>query len=352
VAQSTLTDAKPRRAEFAGQLKRVSDRAADAVGGFEDRYFRLADLSLRLRFAGALTGPLTLGLAHREVEATADPDLTVRIWDSRSTGTPAPRPPWSGDAYLEHGIIKDHFGPGFYAVFPPGTGVLNVLDEERREGYFWMDDAHRLGLWEIGAPLRTLIHLWLAGRGHQLVHAAAVGRPEGCVLLVGGSGAGKSSSALVCLWSSLQLLGEDYCVVSPGSPQVVSSLYCTAKVGPEALARLPQLRGLVHSPPTPDSEKALLDLYASVPEKLLPESPLRAVAIPRIVNREDSSIRPASRGAALAAVAPSTLLQLPGTGSRAMTMLREIVTGVGSHILEVGSDPDGIPPAIEDLLGR
>jgi hypothetical protein len=84
----------------------------------------------------------------------------------------------------------------------------------------------------------------------------------------------------------------------------------------------------------------------------LPESPLRAVAIPRIVNRGDSSIRPASRGAALAAVAPSTLLQLPGTGSRAMTMLREIVTGVGSHILEVGSDPDGIPAAIESLLGR
>jgi hypothetical protein len=352
VAQPTLTQAASRRAEFAGQLKRVSDRAADAVDGFEDRYFGLAGLSLRLRFAGSLTGPLTLGLAHREVEPTADPDLTVRIWDSHSTGTPAPRPPWSGDAYLEHGIIRDHFGPGFYAVFPPGTGVLSVLDEERREGYFWMEDAQRLGLWEIGAPLRTLIHLWLAGRGHQLVHAAAVGRPDGCVLLVGGSGAGKSSSALVCLWSSLQLLGEDYVVVSPGSPHQVSSLYSTAKVAPETLARLPQLRGLVHSLPTPDSEKALLDVNGALPEKLLGEAPLRAIAIPRIVPDEGSAIRPASSGAALAAVAPSTLLQLPGTGSRAMTMLREIVTAARCHILEVGSNPDGIPPAIEDMLGR
>ena len=352
MAQPALTDAKPRRAELATQLKRISDRAAESAGGFEDRYFRLAGFSLRLRFAGSLAGPMTLALAHLETDPITDPDLTVRLWDSRSTASPPPRPPWGGDAYLEHGVIKDYFAPGFYTLFPPGTGILNVLDDERREGFFWIDDAERLGLWEIGAPLRTMIHLWLGGRGHQLVHAAAVGRPDGCVLIVGGSGAGKSSSSLVCLWSSLQLLGEDYCVVSPGSPHEVSSLYCTAKVGPEALARLPQLRELVHSPPTPDSEKALLDVNAALPEKLLGEAPLRAIAIPKIVPNEDSAVRPASSGAALAAVAPSTLLQLPGNGDRAMSILRDLVTAVPCHSLEVGSDPAKVPSAIESLLDR
>ena len=352
MAQQALTGATSRHAEFATQLKRISERAAESASGFEDRYFRLAGLSMRLRFAGSLAVPMTLALAHLESEPTPDPDLTIRIWDARSTSTEAPRPPWGGDAYLEHGVIKDYFGPGFYTLYPPGTGVLQVLDEGAGQGFFWMNDAERLGLWETGAPLRTLIHLWLAGRGHQLVHAASVGRPDGCVLLVGGSGAGKSSSALVCLWSSLQLLGEDYVVISPGSPHQVSSLYCTAKVAPETLARLPRLRGLVHSPPTPDSEKALLDINGALPEKLLREAPLRAIAIPRILPDEVSAVGPASSGAALAAVAPSTLLQLPGTGSRAMTMLREIVTGARCHILEVGSNPDGIPPAIEDMLGE
>jgi hypothetical protein len=293
---------------------------------------------------------MTLALAHLESEPASDPDLTIRIWDSRSTSTEAPRPPWGGDAYLEHGVIKDYFGPGFYTLYPPGTGVLQVLDEEAREGYFWMDHAERLGLWETGAPLRTLLHLWLAGRGHQLVHAASVGRPDGCVLLVGGSGAGKSSSALVCLWSPLRLLAEDYCIVSPGSPSRVSSLYCTAKVEPETLDRLPQLRPLVHSGPTPDSEKALLDLNR-LPEKLLSAAPLRAVAMSRIVVGE-STARSASSGTALAAVAPSTLLQMPGNDRRAMTALREIVAGVPCHDLEVGSDPTEIPPLIESLLDR
>lgn len=352
MAQPTLTDSASRRAEFLTQLRRISDRAAESRGGFEDRHFRLAGLSLRLRFAGDLSAPMTRALEHLAIDPVPDPDLSLRIWDSRSTVTEAPRPPWGGDAYREHGVIRDHFEPGFYALYPPGTGILNVLDDNRREGFFWMDDAERLGPWEVGAPLRTLIHLWLSGRGQHLVHAAAVGRTDGCVLLVGGSGAGKSSTALVCLNSSLGLIAEDYCVVSPGTPHAVSSLYCTAKVAPATLERLPFLRPLVSSPPTPDSEKALLDLHSTVPQKLLLESPLRAVGIPRIVNREGSSIRPASSGAALAAVAPSTLLQLPGTGSRAMTMLREIVTGVPCHVLEVGSDPAGIPPAIEELLSR
>jgi hypothetical protein len=351
VAQQALTDAKPRHAEFATQLMGISDRAASSAGGFKDRYFRIAGLSLRLRFAGSLTAPMTLALSHLESEPTSDPELTVAIWDSRSTDTEAPRPPWGGDAYLEHGVIRDYFEPGFYALYPPGTGVLQVLDEQNRRGYFWMDDTERLGLWETGAPLRTLIHLWLSGRGHQLVHAAAVGRPDGCVLLVGGSGAGKSSSALVCLSSPLQLLAEDYCVVSPGSPDLVSSLYCTAKVAPETLERLPELRPLVESGPTPDSEKALLDLNR-MPERMLAAAPLRAVAIPRIVSKEESSATLASRGAALAAVAPSTLLQLPGNDTRAMATLRRIVTSVPCYELEVGSDPARIPPAIESILNR
>jgi hypothetical protein len=170
------------------------------------------------------------------------------------------------------------------------------------------------------------------------------------VLLVGGSGVGKSSSALVCLWSPLRVLAEDYCIVSPGSPMQVSSLYCTAKVGPETLDRLPELRPLLHSRPTPDSEKALLDLNR-LPEKLLAAAPLRAVAIPRIVAGE-STARPASSGAALAAVAPSTLLQLPGNDGRTMTTLREIVAEVPCHDLEVGSDPTRIPPVVESLLAR
>jgi hypothetical protein len=351
VAQPTLNDAAPGRAEFADQLKRISDRAAESAAGFEDRYFRIAGLSLCLRFAGSLADPMTLALAHLETQPILDPDLTVRIWDSRSTRTETPRPPWGGDSYREHGVIKDYFAPGFYALYPPGTGLLQVLDENAREGYFWMDDAERLGLWEIGAPLRTLIHLWMTGRKRQLVHAAAVGHPDGCVLLVGGSGAGKSSSALVCLWSPLRLLAEDYCVVSPGSPKKVSSLYCAAKVGPETIDRLPALGPLIHSHPTPDSEKALLDLNR-LPDKLLADAPLRAVAIPQIVAGESSAVTPASSGAALGAVAPSTLLQLPGNDGGTLSTLREIVTGVPCHHLEVGSDPAGIPPAIESLLDQ
>jgi hypothetical protein len=341
----------PHHAAFASELATISERAAESVGGFDDRYFELAGHSLTLRFAGpALAGPMTMALAHLQSTPRTRAELTVRIWDSRSTSTAPPRPPWSADAYLEHGTVRGYFEDGFYALFSPGTRTLSVLDDDRGEAYFWIDDADRLGLWDRGAPLRTLLHLWLSERGIQLVHAAAVGRPDGCLLLVGNSGAGKSSTALVCLSSELRHLGEDYCLLTPGDRSTISSIYCTAKVETDTLERLPELRELVVAGLSPDYEKALLDLHSRLRRKLLTSAPLRAIAVPAISSRRETRVGPGSRGTALAAVAPSTLLQLPRTGPSAMRRLTDMVSSVPCYELEVGSDPSLIPAALEGML--
>src|SRR5205823_136180 len=63
-------------------------------------------------------------------------------------------------------------------------------------------------------PLRHILHLWLASRGVQFVHAGAVGRPSGGCLIVGKSGSGKSTSTLATLGSELLYAGDDYVGVS------------------------------------------------------------------------------------------------------------------------------------------
>lgn len=339
------------RAALVEELRSASERAATSAGGFSDHDFELAGLGVRLRFAGpAMVSPTVAALAHLAVPSGGDPDLTVRIWDSESTSTAAPVPPWGDDAYREHGTIRGYFGEGLYAVFLWGTRSLCVVDTDNDEAFLWTSSAENLGQPERGAPLRTLFHLWLTEQDVQLVHAAAVGRPDGCLLLVGNSGSGKTSTALSCLPSDLGHLGEDYCLVTDGEPPSVFSLYNSAKVGMESIKRLPFLRELLVEMPDRNTEKALLDLHLHAPGKLLATAPLRAIAIPEIVEREETVARPASSGVALAALAPSTLLQLPGTGERAMARLSALVRSVPCHRLEVGSDPSKIPAAIDSLL--
>jgi hypothetical protein len=343
--------ARPEQSAFVDQLLDVSSQAEAAVGGFDEVWLELAGRPIALRFAGpALSDPLLPALAHLRIDPADEADLTVRIWDSDSTSSPAPAPMWDTEDFREHGVIRGFFGDGFYTVYEWGPRALNVMNAVEGEAFFWVRSAANLGLPDRGAPLRTLFNLWLSGQDVQLVHGAAVGHPDGCVLLIGRSGSGKTSTALSCLESDLRHLGEDYVLLSAGDPPLVSSLYSSAKVEEHGLPRLPRAEKLVASMPQRVGDKALLDLHAHRPEKLMRSAPLRAVAIPRITGERETVIEPCNAGTAFAAVAPSTILQLPGNGAPAMELLSSVVRAVPSFFLDVGTEPSLIPPAIERIL--
>jgi hypothetical protein len=57
-------------------------------------------------------------------------------------------------------------------------------------------------------------------------------------------------------------------------------------------------------------------------------------------------------GAVLAALAPSTLFQLPGAGSTAIKTMKKLVGQVPGYILELGTDTAKIPETILGLLSN
>ena len=346
------TSRSTRHSKLVDDLAESARRAADAAGGFEDRHFRIAGVPIRLRFAGeAMVVPMTLALGHLESEPVDAPELTVYLWDSESTGTPAPTPPWDPDDYRERGIVRGYFEQGLYTWFEWGGRTLNVLDSREAEGFFWVGSVAGLGMLDWGSPLRTLLHIWLGERGIQLVHAAAVGRPDGAAVLAGNAGTGKSTTALSCLRSNLMHIGDDYCVISPGDPPTVWTLYCSVKADDDTMARLPELRPLVFKDSGRGFElKSLIDLHSTLPEKLLRSAPLRVVSPPRITDAVESRAVPCPPGVALAAAAPSTMLQLAGADEGTMRRLSEFVRSAATYRLEVGSDPRLVPAAIEGTL--
>ena len=107
---------------------------------------------------------------------------------------------------------------------------------------------------------------------------------------------------------------------------------------------------LVSNPQRADGEKLMIFMHQHFPDRVVRSLPIRAVLLPRVTGQTETRLRPATPGAALAGLAPSTLFQLPGAGPEAMRLMARLLREVPCYALECGTDVAGIPPAIEGLL--
>jgi len=330
------------------------DTAVERVGAI-DVDVRIAGRVVRLSFAGdALVAHLTGAFRHVTLPASevglVEPDLVLRVWDSRSTGTPLPPPPWSWDRYCTRGDI-DGFNTA--TVHTAYAGALNVFDRSTGDASWWVPDAAAIGAHEPGAPLRILLHWWLTARGLQLVHGAAVGPPTGGgVLLAGAGGSGKSSTALTCLRRGWSYVADDYGVVDPGDdPPSAHTLYATGKADAAARARMGGFT-TTDEIPLGNRGKSILFLSPDYDDHLVESLPIDAILLPRVGAGDASVLRPAGPLETTRALADSTLHQLPGAGDEAWHRLAALARAVPSFHLELGRDATAIPETIETAISR
>ncbi len=341
----------PDAAAFFAELRETWDLAAAGARRTETRRYLLAGHPIELRFAGtALVAPLTRALAHLETGERAPDPLVIRIWDSETTGALMPSAPWDATDYLEYGKIRGFFDERFQSLFQWGSHSFVMLDLELGEAVYWVQSAAQIPSYETAAPLRPLLDGWLRSLGVELVHAAAVGSGDGCVLLAGKSGAGKSSTTLAAAAAGLEVLADDYCLIGPAAPTRVASIYSSAKTRWADISRLPFLGGAAPDSELESGDKAVYFLHEVAPERVLVEAALRGIVIPRLVGGRRSELSPAPASAALAALAPNTVLQLPAAGAKTLKRLAEIAREVPSHFLDLGTDLAAIGPTIEPLL--
>lgn len=341
-------------------VRAVYKRAESNAGGCQERNFVIAGRPVRLHFAGeGLIHVLTPALEHLAIPPGSSPELTVLLWDSASTGTALPAVlsryfDVLGEYWLHlgpRGEIKELTGPRIRAAYHLGPNIFSMIDLQENLALYWVKDAQALPYYELGSPLRTILHWWTDRGGSQFVHAGAIGRPDGGVLLAGKGGSGKSTAALACVDAGFQYASDDYCVVQTDPQPFVFSVYNTAKLrGQLDLARFPNLAPLVSNRDREDGDKAVLFLQQHFPEQVSRGFPLRAILLPVITGAEKASIKPAGPASVLAALAPSTLFQLPGAGTAAIKSMSKLVHSVPGYTLELGSAVAQIPILIAGLL--
>lgn len=331
---------------------RVAGDCDDAAGHapvYLHRY-RIAGLTLHIRFIGdALIRVIHPALAHLGASPGPVPDLTLTCLDSASTGTPFPHAPIPKAGFTPRGEIVPLTTDRYRAAFEPSGRLLSLFDVAGRRAIYCTGDAAAIPRFDVAEPIRAILGWFMRAHRRQLVHAGAIGRPDGGVLLLGRSGAGKSNTALRALASPLQYAADDFCAVSAAGPPTAYSLYSTGKTREEDWRDHPLLEQLSPDLDPTRADKAIYFLAATVPDRLIAAFPIRALLLVRR-GGDEIAIRPLQPGAVLAATAPDTAMLLPGSGAEVLSAIGRLVRAVPCYTLQLGRDPEAICPAIETLL--
>lgn len=344
-----------RGADFLARIRASFDQAAARLPTTTIRV-ALGSSAARMVFAGdsvhARFAPAFAHLLEGSDEAAIPADaLTVLLWDSASSGVHPPRPPWSSAQFLARGEINHDFDQFLRLSFRIDSGVLSLYDARTRTAICWVRDPAAMPPWEEAAPLRPILAWWAEHTGRQLAHGAAVGTRDGAVLLAARGGSGKSTTALACLEAGMLYLGDDYVMLEPGHPPSAASLYATAKLIPANLDdRLPSLRSWVSGRHDVEQDKVTLSLHGPFRDQLARSLPLRAIVVPSVARDGRLSLAPATGGDALAAIAPTTLFQLPNAGGQALQRMAALVTGVPRYRLALDHDLPTNVRALQTLI--
>jgi hypothetical protein len=322
---------------------------AAAGAGLIEQRIRIGGKVIRLQSTdAAMLEQLARAFSHLRDESGEDPALTVSLWDSKTSRIDPPPLPKT-DENDPRGAVYYSAEPPLQVAYQPGLSLLSALDARRASAWFWCASATDLPFWEPAAPIRQILHWWLAEQGLMLLHGAAVGTTEGGVLLVGRGGSGKSTCALASLASDLLFAGDDYVAACETPNPWIYSLYSSGKLVPDHARLLPHLPPPSFDGDGSEEEKAVFFVHDRFPGHTCEGFPLRAVLVPRVAGTEPR-ILPLEPGGALRALAPSTLLQLHPARPEAMASMARLLQRVPTFAFEVGGDIDEIPKAIERFL--
>jgi hypothetical protein len=309
----------------------------------------VAGAPIRLCFAGAyLSSELGRAFAHLAAETDEAPELTIYAWDSSDPRAAAPALPVL-DPGSPRGTTVYSADEERQVVCRPELGQMSGYDRGTATAWFWCRDGRELPFWERAAPFRQIFHWWLPQRQMLLVHGAAVGHASRGLLLVGAGGSGKSTCALSSLASELLYAGDDYVAVELGSEPRVVSLYCSGKLEPRHAKLFAHLPAPSFVGDGAIEEKSVFYVAERFPDRMSGGFPLRAIVSPR-VHGSAPRLGPLPAVQALAALAPSTLLQLVPARQEALSAMASLLQRVPSFRLDVAGPVEALPDVLEQLL--
>jgi hypothetical protein len=324
----------------------IAERKPSAV---VEADYTIAGYPMRVRTAGPQQAAnIDRALGHLRADGGADPALTIEVWNDEEVG-PAGWAPWPEDAET-NGTIT--FSEDNRYVFTQRRGSALLLDRKENHIAGCLRGWNTLYQDERVRPFHRLISIWLDDRNIQFIHAGLVSHGEKGLLFVGKGGSGKSTTSISCFLGGLKFLSDDYVALeAPAEGGFVGhSIYATCLA--DHIGRFPKLAPIAMAPNYPFEVKDGVFLGDLPDGRFSAQANLAAVILPKIVDRPNTTYRPAKTMESLRTLAPSSLWILPNSAGLSMDKLGGLMTSVPSFWLELGRDIGEIVPTIERLCGE
>ena len=336
------------RAEF-------EEAAAKNPSHVREFYYMFGGQSVRLRIVGReLAEHMGRPFSHLQTNRPCSPapQLTIDLWDDETNRDRLIAATENDLGWTEATVQSTD--DRFIGQRLPHT--FSCLDRETNHIIATIAWHDRIFIYERAKPLARFLLNWHNDQDIQVIHTGLVARDGKGVVFAGKSGSGKSTSSLACICAGFGYLSEDYVGLecrADGS-FVGYSLYNSVFLETNHLARFTELIPYAIKGRPPHELKSVIILSQVFPERLKPFVPIRALALLRVADIPKPRFRRASKGEALLALGPSSLLQIPnrGLGVRGFNKLAQLVERVPCFWLEVGSDLGATPNCVEELLAQ
>lgn len=336
-------------------MKAAFDAAAAKHGVSHESTNMLGGYPMRLRIVGDdLTTKIARPMAHLEDTSRSGEsrDLTFELWDEAETGIGCP----------EIQINEDIGQAALFTTSPDGRFIgyqrersYLLYDRKRSHMLCWSKYEGIINPDERAKPHRYALAFWLGDHGQQVIHAGLVNHDGIGVMFTGKGGQGKSTSSICCLKDGLKYLSDDNVSLQSNNDGTFTghSLFNSTRIAPHHIERFPFL--LPHAiAGRPDllefDNKSVVILNEVFPGQFLKSSPIHAIMLPQVVDQEETTFRPATRAEALIAVAPTTILVIPGRARIGFEQLTELCSTLPCYWLELGRDLDSIPRAVRRMI--
>ena len=317
--------------------------------------YLIAQRCFRLHFSGQSILELTVpALDHLPHSNDLTSDVTIYIGDAKSSGISIESfiSKWTNNtkpSHTEPRIYAHH--DEIQAVYNLNKRMITLFDSTRNIGILWMEKPEYFANYT-SKPLQLIIQWWALKNELFMVHAGAVGYPNGGILIVGKSGSGKSSTCMECLNSELQYVGDDQALISLCPKLRVYSLFNSVRLHQKDQHRYSFLGGQTFRNDM-EKDKNVIFLNGIIPQKLLYEMPLKAIVCPVVMDINTTRLVRIKESEVLRALAPNTLisiLAMPGSGKKQFQKISSLVRSLPGYRLEIARDAKDIGQQIVNLL--
>lgn len=265
--------------------------------------------------------------------SSAFPDIRCRLNVVTAVPVPPPRPPDFRLGELLHYYVK---GTDVVAHFPQFGQLHLDLQDGTTEGRVVTAVLETYGVLEDLIAIALSPHL--RRKGLFLIHAFAAAWNGRSLLLVGGIGAGKTTTGMALLNDGWKLLSNDSPVV--GKNGRITTYPGVLAAYADTFARFPATTHLVDQLPAQSGRvKLTIPAEGVWPDVWLAEAPIGAICFPQIEDRVDHLLEPLTPAVALTRLLPHAIEQWDKPMIPAhLAILRQLVEVAPAYLLHLGPD--------------